>query len=327
MTDYFSIADIRQAEERIRPYVARTPLEKSIYLSSEQQNVYLKLECHHPIRSFKIRGAFNRILQMTEEEKAHGIGAISSGNHGIAVAYATGQLGMEPAVVIVPENTPQSKIDKIRYYGGHVVLKGTCYDEAHMAGMEYIREHGYTFVDGGDEDPQVYAGQGTVALELLQQNPEIDTILAPIGGGGLAVGCAVAAKAVNPKIKIIALYSESCTAWVDSIRDHTPYLTYPSKESVCEAMIGGVGLVGYEMHHWIDDFLEVKESYIKEAVVYGILQEKIVLEATGAVPIAAVQQYGDRIPGKNIALILSGGNSDNEFIINQLILKKDSLKR
>jgi threonine dehydratase len=311
-------SDITDAQKRIKDYIYRTPLEKSIYLSDENHNVYLKLECQQPVKSFKIRGALNKMLLLTDEEKKVGISAVSSGNHGISVAYGAKLLGIETAVIIVPETTPQSKIEKITYYGGKVVLMGSNYDEAHVQGMDYIRKSGLVYIDGGDDDPLIYAGQGTAALEILDQNPDIDTILVPIGGGGLLTGTAVAAKSRKKDIKVIGLYTESCTAWPDSIRDGCLYHEYPSEDSVCEAMVGGIGHLSYEMRECIDGHLSVKEEYIKKAVLHAIMNEKIVAEASGAVPIAAVLQYKDKLPGKNIALIISGGNVNNELLIHEM---------
>lgn len=309
--------EILKAEERIRPFLKETPLDKSIYLSNDRQNVFLKLECQQPIRAFKIRGALNKILSLTEQERKDGVAAVSSGNHGIAVAYVTRLLGMKGATVIVPKNTPESKLEKIRYYGAEVLLMGECFDEAAALGNAYIREKGYRFIDGWDQDAAVYAGQGTVGLEILRQNPEIDTILTPVGGGGLCTGTAVAAKSINPNVKVIALYSEKCRAWADSIRDQKAYHEYPSEESICEAMVGGIGYLSYAMHEWVDDALEIKEEVIRKAMLHAVMNEKIVAEAAGAVPIAAMLQYGEKIPGKNIALVISGGNVDNRILAEE----------
>lgn len=319
MKDYrLKAADIIDARERIRDYIYKTPLDKSIYLSNEMHNVYLKLECQQPVKSFKIRGALNKLLLLSAKEKLTGVATVSSGNHGIAVAYGAKLLNIDNAKIIIPKTTPQSKIDKIIYYGGQVMLMGNNYDEAHALGMQYIRESGLVFIDGWDDDPVIYAGQGTAALEILEQNPEIDTILVPIGGGGLCTGTAVAAKSIKPDIKVIGLYSEACTAWADSIRDECHYHEYPSEESVCEAMVGGIGHLSFEMNQCLDGHLPVKEEFIRKALLHAIFHEKIVAEASGAVPIAAVMQYGDKLPGKNIALIISGGNVNNELLINEI---------
>ncbi len=308
---------IQRARERIRPYLQATPLEKSIYLSTEGRNVFLKLECQQPVRAFKIRGALNKILSLSDAERRDGVAAVSSGNHGIAVAYVTKLLGMKPATVIVPENTPESKLEKVRYYGAEVLLMGSCFDEAAERGMAYIQEKGYRFIDGWDEDAEVYAGQGTVGAEIMEQNPDIDTILAPIGGGGLVTGIAVAAKSIKPGVRVIPVCTESCTAWTDSVREQRLYHEYPSRESICEAMVGGIGRLSYSMRGWIDEGITVREEVIRRAMLHAIWKEKIVAEAAGAVPIAAILQHGDLIAGKNIALVISGGNADNRILVEE----------
>lgn len=312
-----TFGDIQKAEERIRPYLQDTPLEKSVYLSGGGQNIFLKLECQQSVKSFKIRGALNKILSLSESERKDGVAAVSSGNHGIAVACVTQLLGMKGATVIVPKNTPRSKVEKIRYYGAEVLLMGECFDEAAALGTAYIQEKGYRFIDGWDEDAAVYAGQGTVGLEIMRQNPEIDTILVPVGGGGLCTGIAVAAKSINPRVKVIALYSESCRAWPDSVRDQKAYHEYPSEESICEAMVGGIGYLSYAMREWVDGSLEIKEEMIRKAMLHAIMNEKIVAEAAGAVPIAAALQYGRQLPGKNVALVITGGNADNKILAEE----------
>ena len=311
-------ADVENAYKKISSYVNETPLEKSVYLSNDTKNVYLKLECMQPVKAFKIRGAYNKILSLSDEEKSMGMAAVSSGNHGIAVSYVSKMLGLKPAKIIVPNNTPKSKIDKIKFFGGDVVLMGNCFDEANSLGMEYIKDKGYYFVDGWDNDEKIYAGQGTCAYEIFKQNPDIDTVLVPIGGGSLMTSTAVVAKHINPDIKVIGLYSESCPAWAASVKENKLYYEYPSEESVCEAMVGGIGHLSYSLRGYVDDALMVKEDIIKEAMIHAILNEKIVAEAAGAVPIGAMMQYGDRIPGKNIALIISGGNADSDLIVKQI---------
>lgn len=312
-TSKLEFEDIKKAKTRISKFINATFLEKSIYLS-DNRNVFLKLECQQPIKAFKIRGALNKILSLSETERDKGVAAISSGNHGIAVAYVSQMLHMKPAVVIVPKNTPNSKIEKMKAYGADVLLMGNCFDEAYAQGMEYINQNDCTYIDAWDDDAQVYAGQGTVGLEIMKQNPEIDTIIIPIGGGGLCTSTALAAKSINPNVKIIGVYSESCPAWGRSVDENKLYHEYPSKDSICEAMVGGIGKLSYSMRDLVDMSLEVKESVIKKAMAHAVLNEKIVAEAAGAAPIAAYMQYENKIPGKNIALVISGGNANNDVL-------------
>jgi len=218
-------------------------------------------------------------------------------------------------VIIVPKCTPRSKIDKIRYFGGEVLLLGESYDEAHRMGMEYIRDRGLTYIDAYYDDPKVYAGQGTVGLEILEQNPEIDTIAVPVGGGGLITGIAVAAKAIKPDIRIVGVQTEACPAMLRSLEDGNCYEEYPSAPSVCDALIGGVGALSYAMaRDYVDDFLTVSEEAIKKAVAYMACEEKIIAEAGSCTTVAAVMDHGAEIGGSRVALVISGGNIDGELL-------------
>ena len=319
MMERVTFDQILQAREAIRPYVRQTPLEKSFFLGDENHEFYFKLESLQRARSFKIRGAVNRMLSLTQEERARGVAAVSSGNHGSSVAYAAQLLGIEKAVIVVPECTPRSKIEKIRYFGGEVLLMGRNYDEAHALGMAYIREQGMTNIDSCHEDTLVYAGQGTVALEILEQEPQIDTIVVPIGGGGIATGVALAAKTVNPAIRVYGVQTEACPAMVASYADGVCYEEYPIGPTLCDALVGGVGALSYEMlKDYVDDILVVKEETIRRAAAFLLTEEKFVIEAGSATTVAAVWDHPEKFTGKKTALILTGGNIDGETIRNVL---------
>lgn len=315
----FDGADVRRALEAIRPYVRLTPLEESFYLNGNGRRYFFKLECLQRARSFKIRGAVNKMLSLTAAQREAGVGTVSSGNHGSSVAYAAQLLGIENAVVIVPEATPQSKVDKIEYFGGRALRMGRDYDEAHALGMAYIAEHGLTYVDAYYDDPLIYAGQGTVALEILQQNPEIDTIVVPVGGGGLITGIAMAAKSVKPGVRIVGVQTEACPAMIRSYADGRFYPEYPSAPSLCDALLGGVGRLSYDMaKDYVDDWLIVSEPDIARAVSFMARQEKYVCEGGSCTTVAAVQHFADRIGGKNVALVISGGNIDGDVLARVL---------
>ncbi len=312
----FSYREIEAAYERIERYLPKTPLAESFGLSTESQKCFFKLESFQKVKSFKIRGALNKLLTLSDMEKKNGVATISSGNHGCAVSYAASLLGIENVKIIVPETTPKSKIEKIKYFGGDVIQIGKDYDEAHRMGMAYIEESGMLFIDSYYDDQKIYGGQGTICIELLKQNPEIDTIVVPVGGGGLITGIAVAAKAIKPEIRIIGVQTEACPAMIKSYEDNIFYEEYPCEESLCDALIGGVGALSYAMaKDYVDDLIAVSEESIAKAVGFMAMEEKIVAEAGSCTTVAAVRDFKERIGGKNVALIISGGNIDGDLLL------------
>ncbi|MMZ49756.1 L-threonine dehydratase catabolic TdcB [compost metagenome] len=311
----FSYEHVKNAYNRIKNHVKKTPLEESFYLGDDNRKYFFKLESLQRAKSFKIRGALNKMMTLTEEEKSCGVAAISSGNHGSSVSYAASILGIENVIIIVPQTTPQSKIDKIKYFGAEVMQIGKNYDEAHALGMEYISEHGLTYIDAYYSDPEIYGGQGTVAIEILEQNQDIDTIVVPIGGGGLITGIAVAAKSIKPSIRIIGVQTEACPAMLKSYEDNIFYEEYPNEESLCDALIGGVGKLSYEMaRYYVDDFIAVSERSIAQAVSFMAKEEKYIVEAGSATAVAAITDHKERIGGRNVALVLTGGNIDGDVL-------------
>lgn len=311
----FTYQEIQDAYARIKPYVRRTPLEESYYLGNDTRRYFFKLESFQRAKSFKIRGAVNKLLTLTADELERGIATISSGNHGSSVSYAASLLEIKNAKVIVPETTPASKIDKIRYFGADVMLMGKSYDEAHALGMDYIRSHGMTYIDAYYDDPKIYGGQGTIGIEILEQNPDIDTIVVPIGGGALITGIAVAAKAIKPDIRVIGVQTEACPAMIKSYEDGKIYEDFPCGESLCDALVGGVGALSYQMvKDYVDDLIAVSEDTIGRAVSFMARQEKFIVEAGSCTTVAAVMDYRERIGGRNVALVLSGGNIDGDVL-------------
>lgn len=308
---------IEDARERIKNYIVNTPLIKSTYLTNNDKNVYYKLENTQEVRAFKIRGALNKMLSLSPSEKEIGVATISSGNHGISVALGAQLLGIKNALIIVPKNTSKAKLNKIKYFGGSIVLLGNNYDEAHLLGMEYIKDKNLTFIDSYFDDEIVYAGQGTIALEILEKNKNIDTILAPIGGGGLISGIAIAAKSLNKNIKVYGVQTEACPAMKASLDDNICYEKYDTKESICESLVGGVGPLSFEIcKDYVDDILIVSEEEIKSATAFMGLQELIIVEPSSATVVAAYEKYKDQLFGKNTALVISGGNPHAKLILD-----------
>lgn len=311
----FDYNEVKEAYERIKSYVRKTPLEESFYLGTEDQKVFFKLESFQRAKSFKIRGALNKMLTLSPEEIERGVATISSGNHGSSVSYAASLLGIKNAKVIVPETTPQSKVDKILYFGSEAMLMGKNYDEAHALGMKFIEDNGMTYIDAYYDDSKIYGGQGTIAIEILEQNPQIDTIVVPIGGGGLITGIAVAAKAIKPEIRIVGVQTENCPAMIKAYEDNVFYEEYPCEESICDSLIGGIGALSYQMaKDYVDEFIAVSEETVGKAVSFMAKHEKYIVEAGSCVTVAALMDHRDRIGGKNVALVLSGGNIDGVLL-------------
>jgi threonine dehydratase len=310
---------IIETNDLIKPYINTPKLDKSIYLSTDKLEVYFKNEGLQHTKSFKLRGALSKLLRLTEDEKKRGIVAISSGNHGIAVSYACRLLKINNVTIFVPKNTPTSKTEKIEYYGAKLIIDGDTYDEAHHIGMSYVEKFGMTYVDAYDKDPYIYAGQGTIGFEILNEIPEIDSILVPIGGGGLITGIGTIAKAINPSIKIIGVQTEACPAMKASMDENILYAEYESKPSVCEALIGGIGHLAFERSKTIiDDILIVKEDTIKKAVKHMIIKEKIIAEPSSCTVIAALMDYPEYDFGKQVVLVLSGSNIDEKLMMEIL---------
>lgn len=320
----FGFDEVQAAYDRIKGYVRETPLEESFYLGTglggmfpaTGRRYFFKLESMQRAKSFKIRGALNKMLTLSDEERARGVGTISSGNHGSSVAYAASLLNIQNAKVIVPETTPQSKVDKIRYFGGDPLLMGQNYDEAHALGMSYIEEHGLTYIDAYYDDPKIYGGQGTIGIEILKQNPDIDTVVAPMGGGGLITGVACAVKQLNPSIRVVGVQTEACPAFVASFRDNRMYEEYPVVgNTICDATVGGVGKLAYELDRdLVDDIIVEPEKSVRRAVAFMAREEKYVVEGASCLTVAAVMDEAERIGGNNVALVLSGGNIDGQIL-------------
>lgn len=309
------LQDIQGARERIKKYTYLTPLERSMNLSKKGTNIYLKLENHQKTRSYKIRGALNKISSLKDSDLSKGLVAISSGNHGVAIGYAAKLLGVNKTTIYMPKTTPKTKVERLKNYGGEAVLVGKNYDEAYKKGQEIIKRQGSTYIDSCS-DKMVIAGQGTIALEILEENPKIDTILVPIGGGGLITGIGIVAKAINPNIEIIGLQTQACPAMIAAFRDETFYESYPSKESICDALVGGVGKLPYKLgRKVIDNILAIEEKDIKKAVKYLALEEKIIAEPAGAIGVAAIRAMPQLFQGRNVAVVISGGNIDKELLL------------
>ena len=320
MLEQFTGQDVRDAYERISYFVRRTPLEDSIYLGNGERRYRFKLESQQICKSFKIRGALNVMAQLTEEQVERGVGCISTGNHGIAVSYAAKLLGIENCVVVVPAGTPRAKLDRIRFYGARVMVMGATFDQANILGTNYIDCNELFLVDAGDCDPRVYAGQGTIGYELLTMHPKVDTIVVPVGSGGLITGIAVGAKSVRPDVRIVGVQTAACPAMARSIEEGVCHTSYPTVgDTICEAVVGGVGRLACQMlPDLLDEMIVVEEADIRAALHFMVVEEQLTIEGGSAMVVAAVREYPEVVGGSNVALVISGGNADGKTIASVL---------
>lgn len=302
------LRDIALAADRLQDHVLRTPCVASRTLSDiTGAQVFLKFENLQFTASFKERGACNKLAQLTAPERARGVIAMSAGNHAQGVAYHAQRLGLR-AVIVMPSLTPGVKVERTRNFCAEVVLHGDSLDEARAHALLLAEQEHLVFVHPYD-DPEVIAGQGTLALEMLQDVPELDTLVLPVGGGGLMAGVATAAKAIKPCIEIIGVQSSRFPATVNAIKGtHHPENGSTIAEGIAVSSPGKIAL-GI-IARLVDDLLLVDEGDIEHAIVMLLEVEKTLAEGAGAVGLAALLSYPERFRGRKIGLVLSGGNID-----------------
>lgn len=313
-----TLQDIFVAAKAVSSMAHRTPLMLSQGLSKETgANVYLKLENTQQTGSFKVRGAANRLLHLTQQEMNAGVVTVSTGNHGKAVAYVAQRLGIR-ATVVVPELVLPHKVEAMRQLGAEVIIAGASQDEAELHAIEMAQADGahpegaLTMVSPFDH-PDIVAGQGTIGLELMEQLPEIDTAIIPLSGGGLASGIGLALKSANPRIRVIGVSMERGPVMVESLKAGHP-VQLPEERTLADSLMGGIGLDNHYtfrmIQQYVDDTLLVSEEEIAAAMVYALRSERIVVEGGGAVGIAAVLAGKVAGPWRKVAIVVSGGNAD-----------------
>lgn len=314
-----TFAQIYAAHKRMAPHLLPTPLLKSEYLSDLIGGcVYLKLENQQLLNAFKIRGMVNKFMLLNERERQQGVMVASSGNHGIAASYC-GRCWDTPVEVFVPITTPTSKIERIKHYGAKLYLVGENYDEAHAYLTQQLQHNPHKVYIDSSSDSEAIAGVGTLGLEIVAEVPHVDAILVPVGGGGLITGVGLAAKSVNPDIKMIGVQTEACPAMLASLRDGVIYKTYATQPSVCEALVGGIGELGFQFaSQCIDKVVTTKESSIKKAMLTLLLEERVLAEASGAIGVAHVSENPYLYEGQELVIIISGGNVSIPLLTDQL---------
>jgi threonine ammonia-lyase len=297
-----------EARERLGTVIEKTKLIHSNIFSDESGNdVYIKPENLQRTGAFKIRGAYNKIAKLTEEEKKRGVIAASAGNHAQGVALAAQKLGIK-AVIVMPKHTPLIKVEATRRYGAEVILTGEVYDEAYEYAKKLQEKEGYTFVHPfNDED--VIEGQGTIALEVLEELPDADIILVPIGGGGLISGIASAAKLKNPLIKIIGVEPEGAASALEARKSHHVVELDEANTIADGTAVKKIGEITFDyIEKYVDDIVTVSDYELMAAFLVLVEKHKIVAENSGILAVAGLKKLN--VKGKKIISIISGGNID-----------------
>ena len=311
-----TFADVERAAKVVQGAVIDTDFDLSRTFSEMfEAEVWLKFENLQFTASYKERGALNKLASLTAEERAAGVIAMSAGNHAQGVAYHARRLGI-PATIVMPAATPTVKVENTRRHGATVILDGASFEEASAFAVDYGARNGLTFIHPFD-DPAVIAGQGTIAREMLEAVPALDTLIVPIGGGGLISGVATVAKAINPKIRIIGVEAQLYPSMLNAIKgSHLPVGGDTLAEGIAVKTPGKMTLPIVEA--LVDDIVLVSEAYLERAVTLLITIEKTVVEGAGAAGLAAMIMDPRRYHGHKVGLILCGGNIDTRLLASVL---------
>ncbi|MCM3600023.1 threonine ammonia-lyase [Robertmurraya korlensis] len=294
--------------------VHETPLDYSKTFSDLAQNeIYLKLENLQKTGSFKVRGSYNKLISLTEEELKKGVVAASAGNHAQGVAYSSQMLGI-PCTIVMPKGAPLSKVLATRQYGAEVILEGNVFDEALAFAIELNEKRGATFIHAFD-DEAVITGQGTVGLEILDQLPEVEAVICPVGGGGLIAGVAMAVKEKNPNIAVYGVQTMACPSMKQSLMEQKPVAIKSAPTMADGIAVQKPGASNFEIvKKYVDDIVCVDEMEIARTMLMLLERNKLLVEGSGASSLAALLYKKINITNKKVAAVLSGGNVNVHFI-------------
>ncbi|TFG34777.1 threonine/serine dehydratase [Candidatus Thorarchaeota archaeon] len=304
-----SLSDIRAAYDRIRPVVIRTPVMNSTTIDNMTGcQVYFKCENLQRVGAFKFRGAYNTVSQLTKNERDHGVIAHSSGNHAQALSLAASMLGIK-ATIVMPKNSPKVKVDATRGYGAEIVFCENSTESRVAVVNDLIEEYGFTLVHPYN-DPRIIAGAGTATLELIDEVGSLDYIFAPVGGGGLISGTAIAAKGLCPDVKVFAVEPANADDAYRSIRADT-ILPSLKPKTIADGLRTQLGEITFKIiRKYVDDIILVKEHEIIDAMRLLWERMKLVVEPSGAVSLAGLLNMIDDVEAEKIGIIISGGNID-----------------
>ena len=310
-----TLQDANQANARIKPMIWQTPVIAASDLAEKTgaAAIHLKLECLQNTGSFKVRGAANKILSLTDQEKKRGVITFSTGNHGKAVAYVARQIGIQ-AVVCLSEHVSSYRAEMIRNLGAEVSVKGHSQDEAEKNYQELITSRGLVPVVPFD-DPMIIAGQGTIALEILAKLPDTDVLLIQLSGGGLLAGMAMVAKSINPGVHVVGISLEQSPAMLESLKAGLP-VQVEEKDSLGDSLLGGIGFDNQYtlpmVEKFADEHLLIAEDEIKDGMFYIFEKHRLIVEGAAAVGVGALLNQQINVKGKNVVTLLSGSTINSE---------------
>lgn len=303
-----TLTDVLWAQKRIRPYLAKTPLREYSALSEAVGcTVYVKHENHQPTCAFKIRGGINLVSQLTPEERAKGVVTASTGNHGQSIALASKMFGVR-AIVCVPRNPNPDKVRAIRSYGAEIVEEGADFEEAKSNAERLAEKHGYRYVHSGNE-PHLIAGVGTIGLEIIEDQPDLDAVIVSIGGGSGASGVSTVYKTMSPNTRVIGVQAEEAQSVYQSWRSGKMESTGKSKTFADGLATRSAFELPLEiMRKNLDDFVLVSEEEMRGAIRLYVEKAHTIAEGAGASSLAAAVKMRDELRGKKVGVVLSGGN-------------------
>lgn len=305
--------DVLLARRQIRPYLARTPLHSYPALNALiGTQTYIKHENYQPVGAFKVRGGVNLISQLSPQERERGVIAASTGNHGQSVAYAARLFGVQ-ARIVVPEQANAGKVAAMRGMGAEVIFHGARFDDARLHCESLAAAHGYRYIHSGNE-PLLIAGVGTATLEILEDEPELDVLFVPIGGGSGAAGASIVARALKPSLRVIGVQAAASPAAYESWRQHQLVEMPNRTQAEGLATASAFELPQHILWQLLDDFLLVSETEIQQAMVWMIERAHTLAEGAGAAALAAVYRQRDSLRDKKVGIICSGGNVSLEHL-------------